>query len=372
MLNASKKPPARLLFWGAALLAGACASDATVVPGLSGAGGESAGGGALACGGGLVACGDLCVDARIDPENCGACDNACAEGEVCSQGQCSLACVGGTTKCGNTCTETDFDVANCGACANACSAANAVSSCASGVCAYSCKSDFGDCDQNSQNGCETNVTTSTSDCGACGKACAAGASCVLGTCQAPQSSALALATGANHTCALLSDGSVKCWGMNNLGQLGLGDAASRGDATNEMGGKLPAVKLGAGKTAKAITAGEGHTCALLSDGSVKCWGYNFYGQLGLGDTTNRGTAANQMGDTLPTVKLGTDKTAKAIAAGDSHTCALLNDDTVKCWGDNSYGRLGLGDNDWRGDAANEWATFSQRSRSVWARRPTPS
>ncbi len=162
-----------------------------------------------------------------------------------------------------------------------------------------------------------------------------------------------ITAGDNHTCAILDDGTVKCWGGNSRGQLGLGDTANRGDGAGEMGDNLPAVNLGTGRTATAITAGDTHTCALLDNGTVKCWGDNGYGQLGHGDTANRGDDAGEMGDNLPAVNLGTGRTATAITAGSSHTCALLDNGTVKCWGDNGDGQLGLGDTADRGDGAGE-------------------
>ena len=165
--------------------------------------------------------------------------------------------------------------------------------------------------------------------------------------------ASAVVTGNFHTCALLNDGSVKCWGHNSAGQLGLGDNDYRGDGPNEMGNNLPAVNLGTGKTASAIVAGALHTCALLNDGTVKCWGHNLYGQLGLVDTNYRGDDPNEMGDNLPAVNLGTGTTASVVVAGKYHTCALLNDDSVKCWGNNDYGQLGLDDKDSRGDDSSE-------------------
>ncbi|WP_437282013.1 hypothetical protein WME90_16065 [Sorangium sp. So ce375] len=168
--------------------------------------------------------------------------------------------------------------------------------------------------------------------------------------------AVAIAAGGSHTCALLNDSSVKCWGYNNYGQLGLGLASTYvGRAASEMGDSLPPVNLGTGKTAVAIAAGGSHTCALLSDNSVKCWGYNNYGQLGLGlSSTYVGRAASEMGDSLPPVNLGTGKTAVTIATGGSHTCALLNDSSAKCWGHNIYGQLGLGrNNTYIGRAASD-------------------
>jgi alpha-tubulin suppressor-like RCC1 family protein len=163
--------------------------------------------------------------------------------------------------------------------------------------------------------------------------------------------ATAISTFDNTTCAVLNDGSVKCWGKNTNGQLGLGDTVTRGDDASEMGDKLPAVDLGTGKTAVAVSVGGGRVCALLNDASVKCWGSNLFGILGLGDSDDRGDNAGEMGDTLPGVNLGTGKTATAIATGYAHACALLNDSSVKCWGLNSSGQLGLGDTIGRGSAA---------------------
>ena len=107
-----------------------------------------------------------------------------------------------------------------------------------------------------------------------------------------------------------------------------------------MGDALPAVDLGPGRTAKMISAGYAHTCAVLDDDSVKCWGINNYGQLGYGDTARRGDDLGEMGDALDAVDLGTGRTAKMISAGKLHTCAVLDDDKVKCWGDNTYASSG--------------------------------
>ena len=89
-----------------------------------------------------------------------------------------------------------------------------------------------------------------------------------------------------------------------------------------------------------VAAGKYHTCAILNDDTVKCWGLNDHGQLGYEDTENRGDGSNEMGNNLATVDLG--KTVKQLDAGEEHTCAILNDDTLKCWG-GMYGRLGYGD-----------------------------
>jgi alpha-tubulin suppressor-like RCC1 family protein len=167
-----------------------------------------------------------------------------------------------------------------------------------------------------------------------------------------------VALGSYYACALLDDGSVKCWGGEpGEGELGLGDRTSRGSKPGDMGDNLPTVDLGVGRRAKSIAIGYIHTCVLLEGGAVKCWGHNYYGQLGIGDTGFRGSRPGQMGDNLPTVDLGTGRTATRIAAGESHNCALLDDSSVKCWGSNYYGELGIGDTMLRGDSGSEMGDY---------------
>jgi alpha-tubulin suppressor-like RCC1 family protein len=134
----------------------------------------------------------------------------------------------------------------------------------------------------------------------------------------------AVAAGGFHTCVLAAGGGVKCWGLNSSGQLG--------DATTTN--RLTAVDVsGLGSGVSAIAVGYIHTCALTTGGGVKCWGNNFYGQLGDGTTTDRLTPFDVSGLTTG---------VSAIAAGSSHTCALTTGGGVKCWGDNSIGQLGDG------------------------------
>ena len=164
-------------------------------------------------------------------------------------------------------------------------------------------------------------------------------------------------SGDYFNCTLLDDGSVKCWGKNNVGQLGLGDTDDRGDDVGEMGNNLPKVNLGSERTALSLSVGSNHVCAIMSDSSLVCWGDNTYGQLGLGDTTSPkdiiGDDSDEMGDALVAVDLGTGRTALSVSAGNSYTCALLDNRTVKCWGYNVSGELGLGDTDDRGDNTGE-------------------
>jgi hypothetical protein len=142
-----------------------------------------------------------------------------------------------------------------------------------------------------------------------------------------------IAAGYYHTCALLSGGAVKCWGRNSDGQLGYPGAGNVGD--DETPADMPNVNVGG--TVVQLAAGTYHTCALLSGGSVKCWGSNMFGQLGypgVASVTNPATAA--------AVNLG--GTATAIHARGFNTCARLSTGALRCWGDNSMGQLGYGMN----------------------------
>lgn len=105
------------------------------------------------------------------------------------------------------------------------------------------------------------------------------------------------------------------------------------DARSGMGGRLNSAD-------KSIAVGSYHTCAILGDGTVKCWGRDIDGQLGQEHTKDLGDSAGEMDDDLPSIALGTGRTAKRIAADGNHTCASLDNDTIKCWGLNSNGQLG--------------------------------
>ena len=160
--------------------------------------------------------------------------------------------------------------------------------------------------------------------------------------------AVAITAGNAHTCVILDDGSVSCWGNNVFGQLGDGTTTERNTPTQTS-------SLGFGRTAVAIATGQYHTCALLDDGSVSCWGYNTNGQLGGGTTTERNTPTQ-------TSSLGTDRTAVVITAGAFHTCAILDDGSVSCWGNNGDGQLGDGTTT---DRSTPTPTSSLGPGSVW-------
>jgi alpha-tubulin suppressor-like RCC1 family protein len=146
-----------------------------------------------------------------------------------------------------------------------------------------------------------------------------------------------LAAGRYHTCALLESGAVRCWGYNWEGQLGLGHTDNIGD--DELPSSADVVQVG-GRTVQ-LTAGEEFTCALLEDGAIRCWGYNRSGRLGQGHESNIGD--NEMPDSVDAVDVGGH--AVEIVAGRAHTCALLEDGALRCWGHNGYGQLGYG-NHW--------------------------
>jgi len=132
-----------------------------------------------------------------------------------------------------------------------------------------------------------------------------------------------LTAGYNHTCAVVTGGAAKCWGYNARGSLGDGTTTNR---------STPVAVSGLGAGVSSMAALTDHTCAVVA-GAAKCWGYNRYGHLGDGTTTNR---------TTPTVVPGLESGVARMAAGGEHACALLASGAVKCWGRNQYGQLSDG------------------------------
>jgi hypothetical protein len=150
---------------------------------------------------------------------------------------------------------------------------------------------------------------------------------------------------------LLDNFAVTCWGANSGGQLGLGDTTERMSPT-----ALPAIDFGSGRTARALSAGDDHVCAILDDGALVCWGAASSGALGSGATTDIGNEPGEMGSALAAVSLSTSETAIAVSAGKSHSCALLSNNTLKCFGNGADGRLGQDSQTTLGDSPTEMGT----------------
>ncbi|WP_434782004.1 RCC1 domain-containing protein [Corallococcus caeni] len=164
--------------------------------------------------------------------------------------------------------------------------------------------------------------------------------------QGPLDGINSIRNGRDHTCALLNNGAVRCWGYGAFGQLGYENTQSIGD--NELPYTAGEVKL-LGKATK-IAMGGNHSCALLDTGLVRCWGLNNYGQLGYNNTDN-------LGDGEPVANFGYVNLGGAairIAVGETHSCALMDTGKVRCWGRNQYGQLGYGHTNNIGDNEQPW------------------
>ncbi|MBU4457072.1 MAG: hypothetical protein KKA65_06240, partial [Nanoarchaeota archaeon] len=137
-----------------------------------------------------------------------------------------------------------------------------------------------------------------------------------------------IASGEIHNCAHLSNGTVMCWGYNIFGQIGNGSASSVGTPN----GPERAVGI---TNAMGIATGQYHSCAVLDNGTVMCWGYNNNGQMGNGTTSSTVYA-------LVPQKVPSIINATQVSSGYSHVCALLNNGTIMCWGIGTSGQLGNG------------------------------
>jgi alpha-tubulin suppressor-like RCC1 family protein len=138
----------------------------------------------------------------------------------------------------------------------------------------------------------------------------------------PASSANFLIARYTHSCSIMNNGDLYCWGNNEYGQLGDGTTVN----------KLSATYINGVSNAIDVTTGYFHTCALTSDGTLYCWGLNNFGQFGDG-TTN---------PSLTPVEIGNYPTAASLGSGGYHTCMVFNDGSISCWGRNLDGELGDG------------------------------
>ena len=177
------------------------------------------------------------------------------------------------------------------------------------------------------------------DCGVCPKSLLCGGAGVANVCGGIEQ----IATGSAHTCVLISDGTVRCWGEGDNGRLGYNNELQIGDDETPDSVVAPS---DIGDPARFVAAGFRHSCAIrASDGRLKCWGFNHRGQLGYGDPTRNigdGDEVASLGS-LDWVDPGDSLEVLQVAIGSDFTCVLLEGGSVKCFGEDADGQLGDGD-----------------------------
>jgi hypothetical protein len=153
-----------------------------------------------------------------------------------------------------------------------------------------------------------------------------------------------IVAGGLHTCALLATGGMKCWGTESSGELGVPVASEYNGTIGCWDVPADHAPIDFGVAIVQAAAGDGHTCALLEGGDVVCWGDGEHGETGYG-----GGAGYDMDDPGASARVELGGAAVRISAGLDHTCAVLGNGDVYCWGDNQWGQLGLGDTEDVGD-----------------------
>ncbi|MBI4703542.1 MAG: hypothetical protein HY744_20720 [Deltaproteobacteria bacterium] len=224
------------------------------------------GGGSPGCSGSLRECDGKCVAVDLDPSNCGSCGNACPEGQVCSQGQCTIDCLGGTTKCSGKCVDTGIDKQHCGACDNACGSSEL---CSAGKCAVVCLGGTTEC----AGGC-VDTTVDPEHCGACDKACTGGEVCSAGKC------AVACSGGSTQCGVLCVDTQLdpkNCGGCDNA--CGSGEVCFAGactlkclGGTTKCGGKCVETDIDPANCGSCgVACAQGEACSVGQCG-LECYG----------------------------------------------------------------------------------------------------
>ena len=145
-----------------------------------------------------------------------------------------------------------------------------------------------------------------------------------------------LISGARHLCAIITGGTVKCWGMNYFGQLGNSNNAN---ADTDLDSSATPIAVSGLTGVVSLSLGDYHSCAVITGGTVKCWGYNSNGQLGNSIDANADT---YLDDSSTPIAVAGLTGVVSLSLGSLHSCALLTDSTVKCWGYNYFGQLGDG------------------------------
>jgi alpha-tubulin suppressor-like RCC1 family protein len=328
----------------------------------------------IQCAAGSADCdGDLangCEASLTSGTSCGRCGRVCADATpVCNAAtrECATGCDAAQTRCGSTCVDVQTSPSHCGRCANVCpSGARSTATCAAGVCGLSCAAGFGDCDGFASNGCEVDTSSSPQHCGRCGNVCGSTGRCNAGVCVRP----VALSVRDAGGCVRLDDGTVRCWGNNGAGGVGVGrgealipnarplaltnvhdvstaefvgcavHGATRtvscwGDGSTRLFGDsmtdafTPVAISGLVNIVSVVTDGA-TACALATSGAVSCWGASDLGQCGV-----------VMPVVPRPVRVALPRPAQSIAIGRAFVCARLDDSSVHCWGSNQGRALTL-------------------------------
>jgi len=169
--------------------------------------------------------------------------------------------------------------------------------------------------------------------------------------------ATAMFLGNEHSCSLHSDNTMKCWGEADAGELGQGNVAPIGTTSDTMGNYLPPIQFPGGITITSVGVGQNHNGIISSVGVLYMWGNNAEGELGIGNTRTIGDSPNEMGDYMNVTNLGSSRSAVDVDGGSFHSCVILDNFEVKCFGENANGQLGYGDNIPRGNLANEMGDY---------------
>lgn len=248
------------------------------------------------CGNGAIETGEECEGTDLGGATCSSLGTT--GGVLSCNAECMYdrslcyGCGNGLQETGEACDGTDLDGKTCATLGTGFTAGSL-------SCSASCQFDTASCTTCGNGACQTGETASNcpADCGV-----------------------VDMAAGAVHTCAVLADGSVRCWG----GWKGL-RAGGAGTVLKPM--KIPDIQ-----NAKAVAAGKEHTCVLTTTGAVKCWGRSGWGQTGAGSLDD---------EVWPPVQVPGVTGAKVLRAGAFHTCIVTSANQVRCWGRADHGELGV-------------------------------
>ncbi|MEM9071574.1 MAG: hypothetical protein AAGE52_23910 [Myxococcota bacterium] len=288
-------------------------------------------------------CGDECVDTRTNPLRCRRCDNECsvppgAQQATCADAICGFVCEAERADCNGIpedgCEiDTEEDVDHCGECDAACDTTNVSDvECRMGACGVvACEDGFDDCNGDAGDGCEAELASDPTHCGACGNTCEVGTNCVEGVCDP----VVQVDRGEGQGCLRRESGQVFCWGENESGQAGAG--IPRGVERAQR------IEIeGVPFRARFVSAGNQYTCAIDLDGALWCWGQG--SRLGAGPAAaDTGVPQSVVADTDTSFST---RTFDALDLNELHACAVDTMGDVWCWGDQQNGAIpGSGDAD---------------------------